>query len=175
MKLRIRRRIFSWSLVNESGITVAKMSNQKFVGPAKKISDAKGNVIFTTDILNLPAQKENWDSKKYMMYQDAKPVAAANLSFTIDPERMKAQTFTLRPPQVYKMDIETPYGIWIIQRQKNNGLTITHDGIQIGSVTPPFTFKPIFIEFTGKYEATFWAGIYMFIEYMMHEDDLIII
>lgn len=177
MKLRIRRGIFSWNLVNESGTTVAKISNLKFIGSAKKICDAKGNVIFTTDILYLPSQKENWnctDSKKYIIYKDAKPVAIADLFFAIDPEQTKAQTF-LRPPQVHKMNIETPYGIWVIQRQKNNGLTITHDGVQIGSVTPFFAFKPIFIEFTGKYEATFWAGIYSLIEYMMHEDDLIIV
>lgn len=178
MKLRIKKRICSWSLVNESGTAVAKISNQKLIGAAKKISDANGKVIFTTDIVNLPPEKESWnyaDSKKYIIYKDAKPVVTANLSFAKSPERTKAQTFLLRPPQVDRMDVETPYGIWIIQRQKNNSLTIMHDGVQLGSVTPFFAFKPIYLNCNEKYEDTFLAGIYMLVEYMMHEDDLIIV
>mgnify|MGYP000853803648 FL=1 len=176
MKLRIRKGIFSWSLVNENGTTVAKISNQKLMGAAKKISDAKGKVIFTTDIVNLPVKKKDWnyaDTRKYIIYKDGEPVAIANLSLDENPERTKA--FILRPPQVGKMNVETPYGIWIIQRQKNNSLTITHDEVQLASVTPFFIFKPIYLEFTEKYEISFWAGIYMLIEYMMHEDDLIVV
>ncbi len=178
MKLRVRKGFLSWKLVNESGETEAKISNLKFIGAAKKISDAQGRVIFTTDIINLPMQKENWnyaDTRKYIIYKDSNPIATANLSFAKNPERTKVQTFFFRPPQVDKMNIETPYGIWSIQRQKNNGLMITFGGVQLGSVTPFFTFKPIYLKLTGKYEVAFWAGIYTLIEYMMHEDDLIVV
>ena len=58
---------------------------------------------------------------------------------------------------------------------KSNALIITHDGVQLGSVTPFFSFKPVYLEYNGKYEAVFWAAIYMLIEYMMHEDDLIVV
>ena len=178
MKLRIRKGLFSWKLKDENGATVAKISNNKFIGPAKKVIDAKGNTIFTTDIVNLPKQTENWncaDSRKYMIYKNAQSVATANLSFATNPERTKTQSFTLRPPQVDKMEVESPYGIWIIQRQKNNGLTITLDDTAIGNISPFFSFKPIFLEFSEKYEIAFWAGIYMLVEYMMHEDDLIVV
>ncbi len=178
MKLRIRKGLFSWYLVDEKGLAVAGITNQKLFGAEKKISDGKGNIIFTTDIVKLPAQKAVWryaDSRKYVIYKDAKPVATATLSFAKKPERTKTQVFMLRLPRVEKMEVETPYGVWVIQRQKNNSLTIVHDGEPLGSVTPFFTFKPIYLECTEKYEITFWAGIYMLIEYMMHEDDLIVV
>lgn len=178
MKLRIRKSLFSWKLKDENGAVVAKICNKKFFGAAKRIIDTNGNTIFTTDIVNLPKQTEGWNcanSRKYMIYKDAQPVATANLFFATNPERTKTQSFTLRPPQVDKMEVESPYGIWIIQRQKNNGLTITHDDTPIGNISPFFSFKPIFLEFTEKYEITFWASIYMLVEYMMHEDDLIVV
>lgn len=36
MKLRIQKGLFSWRVANESGATVAKISNQRFIGPAGK-------------------------------------------------------------------------------------------------------------------------------------------
>jgi len=59
--------------------------------------------------------------------------------------------------------------------EKNNSLTITHDGVQLGSISPFFTFRPIFFELSEKYEIVFWAAIYMLVEYMMYEDDLIVV
>ena len=82
MKLRIRKGLFSWKLLDEGGTVVAKISNQKFIGAAKKISDTSGNIIFTTDIVNLPKQTEDWncaDSRKYMIYKNLQAVATANL------------------------------------------------------------------------------------------------
>ena len=178
MKLRIRKGLFAWSLIDESGETAAKISNQKFIGAAKKISDGKGNIIFTTDIINFSKDKEDWnwdDSKKYIIYKDAVPVATATLSFTEKTESAKSQNFKLRPPRVEKMDLETPDGIWIIQRQKNHSLIITYGDVQLGSVTPFFSLKPVYFECTERYDAVFWAGIYVLIEYMMHEDDLIVV
>ncbi|NNJ30833.1 hypothetical protein [Lacrimispora defluvii] len=178
MKLRIRKGLFSWKLQDENGTTLAKICSRKLVGSAKKIIDAKGNTIFTTDIVNLPKQTESWnrgDSRKYMIYKDTQPVATANLFFATNPERTKTQSFTLRPPKADKMEVESSYGIWVVQRQKNNGLNITHDDTSIGIISPFFSFKPVFLELSEKYEITFWASIYMLVEYMMHEDDFIVV
>lgn len=155
MKLRIRKGLFSWKLLDEGGTVVAKISNQKFIGAAKKISDTSGNIIFTTDIVNLPKQTEDWncaDSRKYMIYKNLQAVATANLFFATNPERTKTQAFTLRPPQVDKMEVETPYGMWVVQRHKNNGLSITRDGTLLGRISPFFAFKPICLEITEIYE-----------------------
>lgn len=73
------------------------------------------------------------------------------------------------------MEVESSYGIWVVQRQKNNGLNITHDDTSIGIISPFFSFKPVFLELSEKYEITFWASIYMLVEYMMHEDDFIVV
>lgn len=178
MKLRIRKGVFSLSMIDENGTTVAKISKKKLIGAAKKICDAKGTVIFTTDIVNLPSHKSDWNcanSRKYIIYKNSKPVATATLSFAANEEQSKTPVFTLRLPQVDKMDVETSYGTWVIQRKKDNSLIITHDDMQLGSITPFFTFKPIFFEFLEKYEIVFWAAIYMLVEYMMYEDDLIVV
>ena len=178
MKMRVRKGLFSWKLVDEDDTVVAKISNQKLIGAAKKIMDKNGNIIFTTDIINLPNQKVDWncaDSRKYVIYKNAQVIAITNLLLTTNTEQTKKQTFALRPPRVYKMEVKTPYGMWIVQRHKNNGLSITHDGNLIGSISPFFTFGPICLEIIEKYEIAFWAGIYILVDYMMHEDDLIIV
>lgn len=178
MKLRIRKGCFSWSLVNENGETAAKISNQAFIGGAKKISDAQGNVIFTTGIVNVSkdSQSGNYaDSKKYIIYQDAVPIVTATLSFTKKLESEKQLPFMLKLPQVEKLDVETPGGLWIIQRKRNHSFIITCNDIQLGSINPFFSLKPAYFECAEKYEAVFWAGIYVLIEYMMHEDDLIVV
>lgn len=110
-----------------------------------------------------------------MIYKNLQAVATANLFFATNPERTKTQAFTLRPPQVDKMEVETPYGMWVVQRHKNNGLSITRDGTLLGRISPFFAFKPICLEITEKYEITFWAGIYILVDYMMHEDDLFVV
>lgn len=178
MKLRINKRIFSWNLINEKGVIVAKIRNQKLIGTAKEICDYNGKVVFTANIVNIPIKNEAWncaDTKKYVIFKDGKTVATANLYFAKNPKRMKIHKLLLRPPQVDGMNIETPFGIWIIQRQKNNALTVNCDGVLMGSVTPFYTFKPIYLEFTEKYEPTFWAAVFVLIDYMMHEDNLIIL
>lgn len=178
MKLRIRKGLFSWQLIDESDTTVAKISKKKFTGASKKIYDGKRNLIYTTDIVNLPSKKEIWnyeESRKYIIYKDEKAIATANLHFAINPDRTMLQRLTLRPPLVDRMDVETIYGLLVVERQKNNGVTISQDGVQLGKVTPFFTFKPKYLEYIGQYEVTFWSGIYVLIEYMMHEDDMIFV
>lgn len=178
MKLRIRKGLFFWQLIDKSGTAVAKISKKKFIGASKKIYDGKGNLIYTTDIVNLPARKGTWnyeESRKYVIYKDEKAIATANLHFAINPDRTMLQRLTLRPPLVDRMDVETIYGLLVVERQKNNGVTISQDGVQLGKVTPFFTFKPKYLEYIGQYEVTFWAGIYVLIEYMMHEDDMIFV
>ncbi len=178
MKLKIQKGFFTWRLVNEKGETVAKISNQKIIGAAKKVSDNKGNIVFTTDIVNLPRQEKDMsyaDSRKYIIYKNNNPVASANLFLESNTEDGATRAFAIRPPQVVKMAVETPYGKWLIQRQKNNGLTITHEGTTLANVSPFFKFKPICLEISEKHEITFWAGIYVLIEYMMHEDDIILV
>ena len=58
MKLRIRKGLFSWQLIDESDTTVAKISKKKFTGASKKIYDGKRNLIYTTDIVNLPSKRK---------------------------------------------------------------------------------------------------------------------
>lgn len=176
MKLRIKKGLFSWRIIDDSGAIVASISKKKLLSSSKKIEDSQGNTIFTTSIVNLPAEKKDWncaEARRYIIYKDREPVATAKFAYARKPERTILQAFMLRPPQVDRMNVETPYGLWVIKRQKNNSLTITEKDEVIGTVTPFFSMKPKYLNHNGKYEATFLAGIYMLIEYMMQEDDLI--
>lgn len=178
MKLQIHKKFFSWTITDETGAVVSKIKRKNLFSPSKIILDRNGNLIYTTDIVNCPAEYKTWNyagCKKYVIYRNEKPIAVANLHFAINPDRTVIQKLLFRPPQVDRMDIKTIYGTWVVKRQKNNGVTITHNETQLGKVTPFFSLKPSFLECNKKYDITFWAGIYILTDYMMHEDDLIVI
>ena len=46
---------------------------------------------------------------------------------------------------------------------------------QIGRISPFFSLKPHIMEFYDKYNVALIAGLYVLAEYMMHEDDMIIV
>lgn len=73
------------------------------------------------------------------------------------------------------MLLETPYGVWRAKRQKDNGIIFYQNEQRMGEISPFFRLKPHIIEFDEKYNITFFAGLYVLTEYMMHEDDLIIV
>ncbi|MDU2673008.1 MAG: hypothetical protein E7C49_13445 [Clostridium sp.] len=178
MKLKFNKTLFGWSITDEQGTIVAKIKNKELLGPAKNIIDKDGNIVFTTDIINLPSKNEDWNcanSIKYIIYQKEDEIATATFSYAKTPERTTLQKFALRPPQIDIMEVETPYGLLKIKRQKDNSILIYKDEKNLGMVTSFFSFKAKYLEFIEEYEPTFLASLYMLIDYMMHEDDLIIV
>lgn len=171
MNLKILKGFFSWKMVDEEHRMVAIISNLRLLGAAKKITDIHGNILYTTDIIYLTEynSRVDADSLIYVIYKDGKRIGSASIFFA--PGR---EPTTIRPRRVEMMKIETPFGLWVVHRRKNNDFIITHDGVFIGKmVSPFFTFRPVNLIVTEKYEATFWAAIYTLIEYMVHEDDWI--
>ncbi len=178
MKFRIQKGLFSHKILDEKGVTVAKICRKIFTGTTGKILDVKGNTVYTTDIVYHPIKNKKWnceDSKKYVIYKDNKEIATANLKFALTPERTKIQSILFRRPQVDKMDVDTIFGRMHIERQKNNCVIIYQDDAQLAKISSLISIKPIYLELTGKYDVLFWAAIYMLVEYMMYEDDLIAI
>jgi hypothetical protein len=73
------------------------------------------------------------------------------------------------------MNVDTPYGVLFVKRERNNSVTIMQNDEILATVTPFFSFKKMYITHNEKFDDTFFTAIYMLIEYMMHEDDLIIV
>lgn len=178
MKLKFNKTLLGWSILDAGGNIVARIKNKKLLSPSKNIIDKDGNIVFTTDIINLPSNDKDWncaDSRKYIIYQKEDEIATATFSYAKNPERSNLQKITLRPPQIDIMEVETPYGLLQIKRQKDNSILINKGEKNLGKVTSFFSFKAKYLEFIEDYEPTFLASLYMLIDYMMHEDDLIVI
>jgi hypothetical protein len=112
---------------------------------------------------------------KYVLYKNSETIVVASLNFAKTPEKAAFPKMNLRPPQVDEMLLETPYGVWSAKRQKDNGIVFYQNEQQVGRISPFFSLKPHIIEFYEKYNIAFIAGLYVIAEYMMHEDDLIIV
>ncbi|SCJ10417.1 Uncharacterised protein [uncultured Clostridium sp.] len=178
MRLKFNKTLVGWSIIDDHSKIVAKIKNKELLGSAKNIIDKDGNIVFTTDIINLPSKNKDWNcagSKKYIIYQKENEIATATFSYAKNPERTTLQKFALRPPQIDIMEVETPYGLLHIKRQKDNSILIYKDEKKLGMVTSFFSFKAKYLECIEEYDPTFLASLYMLIDYMMHEDDLIIV
>lgn len=177
MKLRIKKGLFTWQIINDNKILVSKISNKKLIGVAKKICDSQGKIVYTTDIVNLPVTNEHWNNaefKRYIIYQNEQPIAIATFTYAERPEATRLQIL-IRPPQINKMNVDTPYGVLFVKRERNNSVTIMQNDEILATVTPFFSFKKMYITHNEKFDDTFFTAIYMLIEYMMHEDDLIVV
>ncbi len=178
MVFKIKKCFLSWYIYDENKNIVSKIKSKRFWGPAKVIIDSDNITVNTTDIINVPDTTNDGnfaDLKNYVLYKNGETIVVASLTFAKNPDKAAFQTMTLRPPQVDEMSLETPYGIWLAQRQKDNGIVFYQNEQQIGRISPFFGLKPHIIEFYEKYNISFIAGLYVLAEYMMHEDDLIIV
>ncbi len=177
MKLRIKRGLFTWKMINENEILVSKISNQKLFGIAKKICDAQGKTVYTTGMVNLPVTKAHWNNaefKRYVIYQNKQPIAVATFNFANYPEASRLHIIK-RSQQIDQMNVDTPYGVLFIKRERNNSVTIRQHNELLATVSPFFSLKKMYITHNEKFDDTFYSAIYMLIEYMMHEEDLITI
>ncbi len=113
MKLRVKKGLFTWQIINENMILVSKISNKKLIGAAKKICDSHGKIVYTTDIINLPVTNKHWNNaefKRYVVYQNEQPIVIATFNYAVRPETTILQKL-IRPPQIDKMNVDTPYGV----------------------------------------------------------------
>jgi hypothetical protein len=175
MILSIKKCLFAWYIYDENKKVVSKIRSKRFWGPAKNIFDYNNITVYTTDIINEPNSTNDQSCasiRKYVLYKSGEPIVIASLTFAANS---KNAANILRPPQVDEMLLETPYGVWRAKRQKDNGIIFYQNEQRMGEISPFFRLKPHIIEFDEKYNITFFAGLYVLTEYMMHEDDLIIV
>lgn len=81
----------------------------------------------------------------------------------------------IRPPQGIHLDIGTPYGRWKADRQRDQSVLFIRETTVIGKISPFFSVRPQIFACSDDYPAVFWAAMYVFANYMMHEGDVDII
>lgn len=81
----------------------------------------------------------------------------------------------IRPPQGVHLDMDTPYGRWQADRQQDQSVLFIRESTVIGKISPFFSIRPQIFACAGDYPAAFWAVMYVFASYMMHEGDVDII
>lgn len=178
MLLKVKKRLFSWYIVDENNKIVALIKNIQFFGAAKHILDENRQIVFTTNIINLPSEKWHWncaDSRKYIISDNSKTIATASLTFAVNPYRTTVQKFTLKPPQVDEIKLETPYRIWYVKREKNNSINVLKNEQTLTKFSAFFNFQRQQIQLLSDCNPIFITAVYMLVEYMMHEDDLIVV
>lgn len=175
MILSIKKCLFAWFIFDNNKNIVSKIKSKRFLGLAKKVINSNNITVYTTDIINEPDSsndRSNSSFRKYVLYKSGEPIVVASLTFANNSE---SAMMTLRPPQVDEMLLETPSGLLRAKRQNDNGIIYYQNEQQICKISPFFRFKQQFIEFYDEYNITFFAGLYVLAEYMMHEDDLVIV
>lgn len=163
MKLQIQRRFLTWKVTDETGLTAAVVANQSILSASKKICDPKGNIVYTSRILK---PEEN---ARYALYKQGEAIVTAK------PVYGQSGGIAFRLPKVLRMEMKTPYGTWSILRLSDESLAVTQNGEPLGKGAGFIPWKSGRLEYTGECDALFWTGIYVLMDYMMREDEMLII
>lgn len=156
---------------NEDGNTVVTIKKESVFSPAKLIT-TNNEVLFHTSIIDIQAEKYSWNraaNRKYILYDKANPYISADLTFAKDA----GQLGRINPPQVERLTLKTPFGEWEAERQSDYSVLITEQTKVIGKITPFYRIAPQIFACSDKYQAAMWAGLYVLVDYMMHENELI--
>ena len=137
---------------------------KKITGSAKLIRSG-GEIIGETEII----RKEG--KTFYLARKKDKMCAKAEL--TCRP--CSGAVSLIRPPQGVHLDMDTPYGRWQADRQQDQSVLFIRESTVIGKISPFFSIRPQIFACAGDYPAAFWAVMYVFASYMMHEGDVDII
>ena len=175
MELVIKKGSFAWYIYDKDKKILSKIKSKRFWGPEKKILDANNETVYTTDIIDEPDSTHDGSyssRRKYVLYKSGEPIVAASLTYDNKSER---PVMALRPPKVYEMLLETPYGVLRVQRQKDNWIAVFRNEQKIGIISPFFRCKQRFFVFYDDYSIAFLTGLCVLVDYMRHEDDLIVV
>lgn len=171
MTLQIKNTISGTKVKEGTGSTVITIKKESAFAPAKLIL-TNNQVVYHTAIIDNEAEHKSWnrtDSRKYVLYKGKTPVIVARLIFAKDAGKLSF----IENPQVERLIMQTPYGEFEAARQKDFSVLITDHGEVIGRITPFYRICPQIFACADRYPASMWAGIYVLVDYMMHEDELV--
>lgn len=172
MKLLIHKSLFSWKITNDKGDTLAKVIDKKAVGPAKSILNKNGEIEYTTDVVYSKNQTESDRNFTYVIYKNGLRVASASL---VGDEARANNNFSVKPPKIYQMQFQSSYGLLQMNRDENNGITLTKENEIIAKTSSLLTSTPKIFEVKDCDNIEFWAAVYVLMEYMIHEDDMMVV
>lgn len=171
MILRFKKTISGIKVKNNTGNTIATIKKESIFSQAKLIS-INNKVLYHTAILDEKATRKSWnraDTRKYVLYKEDSPFIIAKLIFAKDAGEMAI----IRKPQVERLILKTPFGKWEVVWQKDFTVLITDEIEVIGKITPFYGICSQIFACADKYSASMWAGLYVLVDYMMHEDELV--
>lgn len=138
---------------------------QKKLTDSAKLIRSGGETVIETEIL-----REN-GSIFYLASEQGEECARGKL--TCHP--CSGAVSLIRPPQGVHLDILTPDGRLEADRQKDQSVLFVRDSTVIGKISPFFSIRPQIFACADDYPAVFWAAMYVFASYMMHEGDVDIV
>jgi hypothetical protein len=156
---------------NDDGNTVVTIKKESVFSPTKLIS-TNNEILYHTSIIDFEAAKDSWNraaNRKYILYDKSDPYISADLIFAKDAGHLGR----INPPQVERLILKTPFGEWEAERQTDYSVLITDCSKVIGKITPFYKIAPQIFACSDEYPAAMWAGVYVLVDYMMHEDELI--
>lgn len=171
MTLQIKNTISGIKIKDDSGNTNITIKKESVFAPAKLVL-TNNKVIYRAAIVDEEPEQKSWNranSRKYILYKGATPVVVAKLIFAKDAGRLSFVEF----PQIERLILQTPYGVLEAARQKDFSVLITDNSAVIGKITPFYKTFPQKFACADRYPADLWAGLYVLVDYMMHEDNLI--
>lgn len=167
MRFQIKKKFRCWLILDENLNTVAIIKNKDLLGPSKNILDAQKNLIFTTDKIVTST------TSHYVISQNDSPIATAH--FKLPQSLLAHPKYAPVLPPVDSMQIDSPYGPFLIKRQPNNSLSLLQDDTEVGILSPFFTFHSQYLNTFTSYDPTFLASLYVLTFYMVHEDDILVV
>lgn len=173
MILYVHNYIFFSRVLNDQKKVVCIIKNKRILSAAKKICNQSHKIELVTDIVN-----EQNGGRKYVVYSSAptrKEMATATPVYAADDLKAEQGRFPYKLPQVQSIKISSVYGKISINRLKNSKFSITDKHHQIGEITFRFPFQKCLISIDFIKDQEFGAALYVLLQYMIHEDDLIIV
>jgi hypothetical protein len=173
MILQFKNTVSGIKVKNDTGNTIVTIKKESIFSSAKLIS-TNNEVLYHTAILDEKATKESWnrsDERKYVLYNNEDSTfITAKLIFAKDAGKLSI----IKTPQVERLILETPFGEWEAVCQKDFSVLIVDKNEVIGKITPFYGIRQQIFACADKYPASMWAGLYVLVDYMMHEDKLIV-
>lgn len=174
MVLSIHHHLAALIVNDEAGNLVCKIKSLNFWSPKKGIYNPKNKLIYTTDIvLERPILEatNQTDSRNYVAYRAMDPpeiVASASLIYAEQPSRQ----LLYKLPKVDILKIQSFYGEIQLRRANDKEFSIHDDQREIGKISLSLFPRESAVHCDSISDSEFLAVLFVFIGYMVHEDDL---
>lgn len=181
MTLKIKQYLSFYHMIDERNNVVCKIKRRGFWNAERLIYNSNNKLMYTSDIIDSNQESKPWsylETRKYIVkYADEKQTNAATASVVYDKSDMikKTNRLILKLPRADEINIDSVFGELHVKRLKDESFTICKDEKIIGSISRYRTFRVTAISCESIRNSGFLAVLFVLVQYMLHEDDLIIV